>query len=599
MADRRSSTPGAPDPEASARIVDGPRQLEIALSRRRFLQATGYASVAAFLAACGQAGPSAGSASASASAPPASSAAPATSAAPASSAPASATGTIRVGIDISAEKQQQWLPWHNFGQDYGLQWCAQKLISVGPDGTQIMDMAEKMDVSPDGKTYTFTLRKGNKWHDGQPVTADDVAFTFNTLLKEKAGSTRSGILPVEGADVVKADNTKDASGIQVVDPNTIKFVLTAPNNAILDGAFGAFAATFIAPKHAFEGKALEEYVNLPVANLFIGSGPYKMVQNEPKQFVNYEAYPEYINGTPGAAKVSIKLYADGNSLILGTQAGEIDLMYIRAASTDTIAKFDQVSSMTRLPQKVGVNISAEMNQRPHLKDIRVRQAFLYALDRDALAQVRGAGVENNTVINDWFAFGLAPDLNTYAFDKEKAKSLLQAAGWDPNKEVDVKWDGPATGVDELPIMQQMWADVGIKTKFTRVDSAQLIKVLFEDMDYDLYVNVSNGQLGGSPWAADLSMGCDMKYPAGYNGWGYCNPKWDENYKAAVAATDTASRDAALAAASKIFNDELPYLPYFQRLDQAMVSKTLKGPEQSKLLHPLAGGNKYWEWSISG
>ncbi len=399
---------------------------------------------------------------------------------------------------------------------------------------------------------------------------------------------------------VKADNSKDASGIQVVDDTTIKFVLTAPNNAILDGAFGAFAATFIAPKHAFEGEALEEYINLPVANLFIGSGPYKMVQNEPKQFVNYEAYPDYINGPPGAAKVSIKLYADANSLILGTQAGEVDLMYIRAASTDTIAKFDKIATMTRLPQKVGVNISAELNQRPHLKDIRVRQAFLYALDRNALAEVRGAGVEAPTRSSTTGSrSGSHPTSTRTTSTRPRPSSCSQEGGWDPNTEVDVKWDGPATGVDELPIMQQMWADVGIKTKFTRVDSAQLIKVLFEDMDYDLYVNVSNGQLGGSPWAADLSMGCEMAYPAGYNGWGYCNPEWDKNYDAAVAATDPAARDAALAAASKLFNEELPYLPYFQRLDQAMVSKNLKGPEASQLLHPLAGGNKYWEWSISG
>lgn len=449
MADRRSTDDLGASRAGGSRGSTGDRILKHRLSRRTFLEAGSYSGLAAFLAACGTSSPSA---SASAPASPSASA-PGSASAPAPSPSAAVgTGTIRVGIDIGAEKQQQWLPWHNFGQDYGLQWCAQKLVSVAPDGTQIPDMAERFEVSEDGKTYTFFLKAGNKWHDGEPVTADDVAFTFNTLLKEKAGSTRAGILPVEGADDVKADNTKDASGIQVVDPTTLKFVLTAPNNAILDGAFGAFAATFIAPKHAFEGKALEEYVNLPVANIFIGSGPYKMVQNEPNQFVNYEANPDYINGPVGAAKVSIKLYADGNSLILGTQAGEVDIMYIRAASTDTIAKFDEIATMTRLPQKVGVNISAELNQRPHIKDIRIRQALLYALDRNALAEVRGAGVEANTVINDWFAFGLAPDLNTYDFDPEKAKQLLQEGGWDPNTVLDVKWDGPATGVDELPIM---------------------------------------------------------------------------------------------------------------------------------------------------
>ena len=502
------------------------------ISRRNFLQAAGYGAAAAFLAACAS----------TQSSPIAATLAPATSSAAATSAPTTApttaagTGTIRVGSD-DAYKYNQWLPWHNFGQEAGLDWCAQKLISASPDGTLVYDMAESHDVSSDGKTWTFHLRKGNKWHDGQPVTAADVAFTFNTLLKAKAGSSRSGVLPVEGAADVIADNSKDASGIQVVDDNTIKFVLTGPNNAILDGSFGAFAATFIAPKHPFDGHALEEYVNLPIANIFIGSGPYKMVQNEPKQFINYEAFPDYINGTPGAAKVSIKCYADANSFILGIQAGEVDFGYLRSASTDTIAKFDSIATMKRLPQNVGVNISAEMTQRPYLKDKRVRQAFLYALDRKALAQVRGQGVQPATIINDWTAFGLAPDLESYDFNVDKAKQLLKDANWDSSRVVDVKWDGPATGVDELPIMQQMWAAVGINAKLMRVDSASLIKVLFEDEDYDLYINVSNGQLGGSPWASDLSMGCDMKYPKGYNGWGYCNADWDKNYAAAVAATD--------------------------------------------------------------
>ena len=64
------------------------------------------------------------------------------------------------------------------------------------------------------------------------------------------------------------------------------------------------------------------------------------------------------------------------------------------------------------------------------------------------------------------------------------------------------------------------------------------------------------------------------------------------------ATDPAERDKLLAAASKIWNTELPYIKYFDRLDRVMISKTLHGPEKSKLLHPLAGGNRYWEWTIS-
>jgi peptide/nickel transport system substrate-binding protein len=249
---------------------------------------------------------------------------------------------------------------------------------------------------------------------------------------------------------------------------------------------------------------------------------------------------------------------------------------------------------------VGVNINFAMTQREYLTDPRIRQAFLYAIDRQAIAEVRGEGVAPATIINDWTApFGVAPDLEPYDFDPDKSRALLTEAGWDPSRVVDAKWDGPPTGVDELPLMQQMWADVGIQVNLNRVDSASLIQVLFEEMDYDIYVNISSGQLGGSPWGADLSMGCEMAYPDGYNGWGYCNPAWDEAYRSAVTATDIATRDAALQEASRIFNAELPYMPYFQRLDQAAVAKRLVGPRESQLLHYFAGGNRYWEWSLTG
>ncbi len=126
---------------------------EGAPARSSLPRALGAGILAVILAACG--GTPASPSPSAAGSPAASAPAASTAASPP---PAAGTGTIRVGIDIGAEKQQQWLPWHNFGQDYGLQWCAQKLVSVAPDGTIINDMAESFEVSADGKTYTFKLR---------------------------------------------------------------------------------------------------------------------------------------------------------------------------------------------------------------------------------------------------------------------------------------------------------------------------------------------------------------------------------------------------------------------------------------------------------
>ena len=161
-------------------------------------------------------------------------------------------------------------------------------------------MAKSHTVSADGKTYTFTLVDGLKWHDGKPVTAADVAFTYNTALKAKAGSNSSALVaPISGSKAVLDDNSKDCAGIQVIDDLTIPFVLDVPSAKMLPTTF---AAIWIMPKHPFDGVALEDYAKQDVAtNLFIGSGPMRMTEFTPKQFVNFEAYDDTSTEVAGRA----------------------------------------------------------------------------------------------------------------------------------------------------------------------------------------------------------------------------------------------------------------------------------------------------------
>src|SRR5206468_9448592 len=108
-------------------------------------------------------------------------------------------GTIRAGA-FEGGLTEGWLTWKAFGQEFAWNWAAQRLLSIAPDGTIVYDMANKHSVSADGKEYTFNLTPGETWHDGTPVTAADVAFTYNTCLKAKAGSTSAGlVLPISGS----------------------------------------------------------------------------------------------------------------------------------------------------------------------------------------------------------------------------------------------------------------------------------------------------------------------------------------------------------------------------------------------------------------
>ena len=172
-------------------------------------------------------------------------------------------------------------------------WCAQRLASVGADGSVLYEAAESHEVSADGLEYTFKLKSGIKFHDGTPLTAADVAFTWNTCLKLKAGSNSVAyVQPVVGSQAVIDDNSKDAEGIVVVDDQTIKFILDQPNAEFMAKSVGVI---FIAPKHAYDGTPLEEYKDLEInTKLFIGSGPYKMTEFKAKEFVNFEAYDDFV-----------------------------------------------------------------------------------------------------------------------------------------------------------------------------------------------------------------------------------------------------------------------------------------------------------------
>ena len=126
--------------------------------------------------------------------------------------------------------------------------------------------------------WTFKLAPGIKWHDGTPLTAKDVAFTYNTSLKAKAGSNTIGVAtPFKGSKAVIDDNSQNCEGIVVVDDQTIKFILDKPNAQILPTSF---AQLRLMPAHYFDGIALDQYAKQDVnTKLAIGSGAYRMTDN--------------------------------------------------------------------------------------------------------------------------------------------------------------------------------------------------------------------------------------------------------------------------------------------------------------------------------
>ena len=351
--------------------------------------------------------------------------------------------------------------------------------------------------------------------------------------------------------------------------------------------------------------------------LAIGSGAYRMTENNGGVSFKLEAYSDFISGDgytgpPGAASVSVIVYPDPNAQLVSAQTGEVDISYYRKPTGDQLKSLDAIQGMHTQKSLVGFNIFFSFNllapTAPLLKDKRVRQERR-ALDRDTLINdVLGGVVGLPSYMNQWISpWANSDKLEPYHPQNiDKAKNLLTEAGWILSIVLDARCNPPIPLTDDIPVILKMWEDVGIKTKLTPTADDVFVPTFYESKgpeglhegpSYDVFFTYGFGTLDGSPWGSDSTLGTGRVYPNGSNSMRYSNPEWDFEFAAALLETAQEGQAPHFKRCSEIFNDELPYVPAYQRVDYSILSDKLKGPEAATILHPAAGGVKYWEWSI--
>jgi ABC-type transport system substrate-binding protein len=212
-------------------------------------------------------------------------------------------------------------------------------------------------------------------------------------------------------------------------------------------------------------------------------------------------------------------------------------------------------------------------------------------------------------MNDWIApWANADALETYdPQDLDKARKLLSDAGWDPAAVLDVRHYPPTLDPD-VPVIVEMWKEVGINARLTPMTDATFVHDFYESKgnaggpdegpSYDVAVAFGFGTLDGSPWGEANVLGSDHVYPNGGNSMRWANEEWDREFAAALLEPDQAAQAPHFQRCSELFNDELPYVPLYQRVDYAILSDNLRGPERATILHPGAGGVRYWEWYMA-
>ncbi len=441
-------------------------------------------------------------------------------------------------------------------------------------------LAEKWDVSEDGKTYVFHLRKGVKFHsnkDFKPTrdfNADDVVFSFNRQLdpnhpyhKVSGGSYEYFI----GMDM---QNIIDK--VEKVDDYTVKISLKVPNAPFLANLAMDFASIYSAQYADAMAKAKtpEKLDSAP-----IGTGPFEFVSYQKDSAVRYKAFENYWQGKAKIDRLVFSITPDASVRYAKLQKGECHAApYPNPAD---IAKLKADSNITLLT-KPGLNVGyLNFNvQKAPFDNVKVRQALNYAVNKDAIIEsvYQGAGqVAKNPIPPTMWSYN--DEVKDYAYDPEKAKALLKEAGFENGFETDL-WAMPVSRPYNpnarrmVELVQADWEKVGVKAKI----------VSYEWGEYLKRMRAGDHQTGMMGWTGDNGdpdnflntlLSC-AAVESGSNYANFCHKEFNDLVTKAAQVTDSAERTALYQQAQLVFKEQAPWITIAHSTTYFPVRKEVKG-----------------------
>lgn len=422
-------------------------------------------------------------------------------------------------------------------------WIWSRLAQAEPRaGRWVPDLAERWDLASDFTSITFYLRKNAFWHDGEPVTADDVAFTLETFLSPGAAPWMLNTLhSVKGGiDYQQGQSSWPVPGVAVIDAYTVRIDFEAASPFFLDelNTIAGQAPMPVLPEHVLG--------DVPEADLFehdyftsvlTGSGPWKLVQHVPGQRLELEAFDSFYFGRPGIDKLVLAAVPSLDAAHNAMQRGEIDTIIQGALSPETEEAFlrdPRFDIWATLEPSTGGLGSFNM-RKDVVNDPRLHRAWAQAIDKDALFQssARGLGKKVWTPLaHSWYYKDEWDGL--YPYDQAASRSLLEDMDWDPSRSLKVMV-GPSMSEEEdsdRMARQQYLQDAGIKIEFDTVDASVWAARFYEQKDYEATFTGGGFMRGGpAQYLAGSWLTCEGQ-PANPNCdlWGYAEygkPGWDQ------------------------------------------------------------------------
>ena len=316
------------------------------------------------------------------------------------------------------------------------------LVKPTPDGDLTPAVAENYTVSEDRLTYTFTLREGVKFHNGDTVTAEDVVYSINRC----AAATETGIVQVEAFSVIQ--------NIAAVDERTVTITIAEPSNEFL-----SYLTVAVLPS---------DYDKQDTAP--IGTGPFKFVSRAAQDSMVLEKFDEYWGTPANLDNVTLKIIENADSLMMSLQSGAIDLCsHLTSTQVAQLGDdFNVAEGTMNLVQAMYLN-----NAEKPFDDVRVRQALCYAVDKQAIIDIAFDGYGSPIGSSMYPAFGKYFDdslTNYYTKDVDKAKALLADAGYPNGFEMTITVPSNyKPHMDTAEVLVQQLAEIGVKATIKPIE----------------------------------------------------------------------------------------------------------------------------------
>lgn len=442
--------------------------------------------------------------------------------------------------------------WDNYGGVVRMMMYS-RLLRLDLDLAPVyFDLANKMDKNADSTEYTFTLNEAT-WHDGEALTANDVAFSVKaSILGVDLNSViRGAFSALEGYAEFLAGGAIDGDfpGVVVNDDQSITFKLAQASST-----FELCVAQFnILPEHLLKDADLATFkTNAYFANP-VGSGPYMVSEFVPNDYALLVPYEGYFGEKPliNKVKLSYTLEAD---YIVASQSDEIDYYQTMVADiADEVGKLENYT-VVKTPIYFVRYMMWNSHLNDKLSDIRVRQALLHALNREDIAtKILRNGAVTDTKVPASFDY-YNKDAYQYTYDQAKATQLLTDAGFDFDYEIKLSmYYNDQTSIDLMDYLVESFAAINVKASYT-IMQGDLTSQLWLDPQYDLvYAGLSamSAEEAYSAFDIDTIMAGNGKniYPTD-------GSAYDDLYKALTTNTDAAKRKEILIDLQKVEEETL-------------------------------------------